>query len=124
MKISRKQQFHTHVGVIDHKKVIGKEFGSTITTTKGKYIYLLEPTIHDYVMKSQRSTQIVYPKDLGYIAARNGLQSGQKIVEIGTGSGSLTTFLASIVKPRGHVYTYDVEPNFMDIARKTSKKLE
>lgn len=122
MKVSRKQQFHTHVGVIDHKKVIGKEYGSAIKTNKGKYIYLLEPTIHDYVMKSQRSTQIVYPKDLGYIAARTGLQSGQKIVEIGTGSGSLTTFLASIVKPKGHVYTYDVDENFMAIARKNIER--
>ncbi len=84
MKVSKKQQFHTHVGVINHKDVVGKEYGSTIKTNKGKYIYLLEPTIHDYIMKSQRSTQIVYPKDLGYIAARTGLQSGQKVVEIGT----------------------------------------
>jgi len=122
MKVSRKQQFHTHVGIIDHKKVIGKEYGSAIKTNKGKIIYLFEPTIHDYVMKSQRSTQIVYPKDLGYIAARTGLQSGQKIIEIGTGSGSLTTFLASIVKPRGHVYTYDVDENFMAIARKNIEK--
>lgn len=122
MKVSKKQQFHTHVGIIDHKKVIGKEYGSAIKTNKGKIIYLLEPTVYDYVMKSQRSTQIVYPKDLGYIAARTGLQSGQKIVEIGTGSGSLTTFLASLVKPRGHVYTYDVDENFMEIARKNIEK--
>jgi tRNA (adenine57-N1/adenine58-N1)-methyltransferase len=122
MRVSKKQQFHTHVGVINHKDVVGKEYGSTIKTNKGKYIYLLEPTIHDYIMKSQRSTQIVYPKDLGYIAARTGLQSGQKVVEIGTGSGSLTTFLASIVNPRGHVYTFDVDPNFMEIARKNIEK--
>ncbi len=122
MKVSKKQQFHTHVGVIDHKKVIGKEYGSAIKTNKGKIIYLLEPTIYDYVMKSQRSTQIVYPKDLGYIAARTGLQSGQKIIEIGTGSGSLTTFLASVVKPRGHVYTYDVDENFIAIARKNIER--
>jgi len=122
MKVSKKQQFHTHVGVINHKDVVGKEYGSTIKTNKDKYIYLLEPTIHDYIMKSQRSTQIVYPKDLGYIAARTGLQSGQKVVEIGTGSGSLTTFLASIVNPRGHVYTFDVDPNFMEIARKNIEK--
>lgn len=122
MKVSRKQQFHTHVGIIDHKKAIGKEYGSAITTNKGKIIYLLEPTVYDYVMKSQRSTQIVYPKDLGYIAARTGLQSGQTIVEIGTGSGSLTTFLASLVKPRGHVYTYDVDDGFMDIARKNIER--
>jgi len=124
MKVSKKQQFHTHVGVINHKDVVGKEYGSTIKTNKGKYIYLLEPTIHDYIMKSQRSTQIVYPKDLGYIAARTGLQSGQKVVEIGTGSGSLTTFLASIVNPRGHVYTFDVDPNFMEIARKNIEKAD
>ena len=122
MKASRKQQFHTHVGIIDHKKVIGKEYGSAISTNKGKIIYLLEHTVYDYVMKSQRSTQIVYPKDLGFIAARTGLQSGQKIVEIGTGSGSLTTFLASLVKPRGHVYTYDVDEGFMEIAKKNIEK--
>ena len=122
MKVSKKQQFHTHIGIIDHKDAIGKEFGSIIRTNKGKYVFLLEPTIHDFVMKSQRGTQIVYPKDLGYIAARTGLQSGQKVVEIGTGSGSLTTFLASIVNPRGHVYTFDVEPKFMEIANKNILK--
>ncbi len=122
MKVSKKQQFHTHIGIIDHKNAIGKEYGSAIKTNKGKFVYLFKPTIYDYVMKSQRSTQIVYPKDLGYIAARTGLQSGQKVVEIGTGSGSLTTFLASIVKPRGHVYTYDVDSNFMEIAKKNIEK--
>jgi tRNA (adenine57-N1/adenine58-N1)-methyltransferase len=122
MKVAPKQKFHTHVGIIDHKKVIGKPFGIAIKTNKDKIIYALEPTIYDYVMKSQRSTQIVYPKDLGFIAARIGLQSGQKIVEIGTGSGSFTTFLAGIVKPKGHVYTYDVDENFMAIARKNIEK--
>ena len=122
LKISKKEQFHSHIGVIKHTDAIGKEFGSRLVTNKDKYVYLLKPTIHDHVMKMQHSTQIVYPKDFGYIAARMGVQSGQKIVEIGTGSGSLTTFLASIVNPRGHVYTFDVEPKFMEIAEKNIKK--
>jgi tRNA (adenine57-N1/adenine58-N1)-methyltransferase len=117
-KISKDQALNTHVGVIKHSDAIGKEYGSRVRTNKDKYVYLLEPTIHDFVMKSQHGTQIVYPKDLGYIAARAGVQSGQTVVEIGTGSGALTTFLASIVKPRGHVYTFDVEPKFMEIAKK------
>jgi tRNA (adenine57-N1/adenine58-N1)-methyltransferase len=117
-KIDRKQSLHTHVGVIKHKDAIGKEYGTRLRTNKDKYVYMLEPTIHDFVMKSQHGTQIVYPKDLGYIAARSGVQSGQKILEIGTGSGALTTFMASIVKPRGHVYTFDVAPDFMEIAKK------
>lgn len=121
-KISKDQSLHTHVGVIKHKDAIGKEYGSRLRTNKDKYVYLLEPTIHDFVMKSQHGTQIVYPKDLGYIAARAGIMSGQKVVEIGTGSGALTTFVASIVKPRGHVYTFDVEPKFMEVAAKNIKR--
>lgn len=122
-KISKKKELHTHIGVIKHSDAIGKTYGSRVITSKDKYVYLLEPTIHDFIMKIQHGTQIVYPKDLGYIAARSGLTSGQKIVEIGTGSGSLTSFAASIVKPRGHVFTFDVDEEFMKIAKKNIEKI-
>jgi len=122
VKISKKESLHTHIGVLKHSDAIGKEYGSRLTTNKDKYVYLLKPTMYDYVMKIQHGTQIVYPKDLGYIVARAGIGSGQKILEIGTGSGSLTSFVASIVKPRGHVYTFDVDENFMKIAEKNINK--
>jgi tRNA (adenine57-N1/adenine58-N1)-methyltransferase len=122
MKISKKESLHTHIGVIKHSDAIGKEYGSRVMTSKDKYVYVLKPTMYDYVMKLQHGTQIVYPKDLGYIVARAGIGSGQKILEIGTGSGSLTSFVANIVKPRGHVYTFDVNENFMKIAEKNIKK--
>jgi len=122
VKISKKEVLHTHIGVLKHVDAIGKEYGSKLITNKDKYVYLLKPTMYDYVMKIQHGTQIVYPKDLGYIVARAGIQNGQKIVEIGTGSASLTSFVASIVKPRGHVYTFDVNENFMKIAAKNLKK--
>jgi len=121
-KISKKESLHTHIGVIKHSDAIGKEYGSRLITNKDKYVYLLKPTMYDYVMKIQHGTQIVYPKDLGYIVARAGIGSGQKILEIGTGSGSLTSFVANIVRPRGHVYTFDVDKNFMKIAEKNINK--
>lgn len=122
VKISKTEQLHTHIGVIRHADAIGKEFGSRLVTNKDKYVYLLKPTTYDFVMKIQHGTQIVYPKDLGYIAVRTGIQNNHKIVEIGTGSGSLTTFVASIVKPRGHVHTFDVDSEFMAIAEKNIKR--
>jgi tRNA (adenine57-N1/adenine58-N1)-methyltransferase len=64
----------------------------------------------------------VYPKDLGYIAARTGLKNGSKVLEVGTGSGALATFMASIVKPEGHVYSFDVNPEFMEIAKRNLEK--
>ena len=120
--ISRNDSLHTHIGVIKHDDAIGKLFGSRVVTNKDKYVYLLKPTMYDYIMKIQHGTQIVYPKDIGYIIARAGIQSGQKILEIGTGSGALTSAIASIVKPYGHVHTFDVNDNFIRIAKKNIEK--
>ncbi|CAN5574468.1 tRNA (adenine-N1)-methyltransferase [soil metagenome] len=121
-KIEKSKKLHTHIGIIDFDQVLGLEYGSSIVTPKQKRVYLMEPTIYDFVMKSDRKTQIVYPKDLGYIAIRTGLRSGSNVLEIGTGSASLTTFFASLVGPSGHVFTYDVNEEFMEIARKNLKK--
>ena len=118
-KITGTSRLHTHIGIIDYSKIIGLEFGSSIYTPKGKLVHLLEPTLFDFVMKSERKTQIIYPKDLGYIAARTGLQSGFKILEVGTGSAALTTYFAGLVKPEGHIFTYDVNEEFMRIAEKS-----
>jgi tRNA (adenine57-N1/adenine58-N1)-methyltransferase catalytic subunit len=122
MRVNGDKKVHTHLGVIDVSSIIGKEYGMVIRTSEGKIVHLVEPTIHDFIMKSERKTQIIYPKDLGFIAARTGLQNGSKVLEIGTGSAALSTFVASIVKPTGHVYTYDINPEFVEIARKNLEK--
>jgi tRNA (adenine57-N1/adenine58-N1)-methyltransferase len=121
-KVTQDKKLHTHLGMIDISAAIGMEYGSAARTTEGKLIFLIEPTIHDFIMKSERRTQIVYPKDLGYIAARTGLKNGSKVLEIGTGSAALATFMASIVKPEGHIYSFDVNPEFMEIARRNLEK--
>jgi tRNA (adenine57-N1/adenine58-N1)-methyltransferase catalytic subunit len=72
IKVAWDKRLHTHLGIIDVSNTIGMEYGSAVRTTEGKLIFLMEPTTHDFIMKSQRKTQIVYPKDLGYIAARTG----------------------------------------------------
>ena len=121
-KVTQDKKLHTHLGIIDISATIGMEYGSAVQSTEGKRIFLIEPTIHDFIMKSERRTQILYPKDLGYIAARTGLKNGSKVLEIGTGSGAAATFMASIVKPDGHVYTFDVNPDFMEIAQRNIDK--
>jgi tRNA (adenine57-N1/adenine58-N1)-methyltransferase catalytic subunit len=116
------KKLHTHLGVIDISQIIGMEYGSEIKTTGGDKIYLVEPTIYDFIMKSKRKTQIVYPKDFGFVAARVGLKNGCHVLEVGTGSGALTTFAASIVKPNGHIHTFDINAEFMKIAKENLEK--
>ena len=120
--IKKGEQLHTHIGILNHDDAIGKEYGMRITTNKSKYVYLIKPTSYDHTMTLRHGTQIIYPKELGYIVARAGIGSGQKILEIGTGSGSLTSFVANIVRPRGHVYSFDVNDDFLKIAQKNIER--
>ncbi len=122
IRIEQNKKLHTHLGIIDVGSVIGLDFGSHIITNKDKRIFLIPPNIYDFVMKSQRTTQIVYPKDYGYIAARTGLKNGFKVMEIGAGSAALSTFIASIVMPEGHVFSFDINDEFMTIAKKNLEK--
>lgn len=122
IRVEKEKKLHTHLGIVDVGASVGLEYGSSVYTNKDKKIFLLPPSTYDFVMKSQRKTQIVYPKDYGYIAARTGLKNGSQVLEIGTGSAALSTFIASIVMPSGHVYTYDINEDFMSIARKNLEK--
>ena len=69
VKLQKSDSLHTHIGIIKHNDAVGKKYGSRLVTNKDKYVYLFKPTSYDYIMKMQHGTQIVYPKDLGYIAS-------------------------------------------------------
>ena len=118
VKVERGRELDTHIGVLKHEDAIGKEYGSRIMTDKSKHVYLLRPTPYDHVMKRRHGTQIVYPKEIGYVVARAGIGGGQRILEIGAGGGSFTSFVANIVKPRGHVFSFDADES-VKIAQKS-----
>lgn len=124
VQVETGRQFHTHAGIVNLQELVGKEYGSRITSSLGTTLWAFEPTAQDFIMKSERKTQILYPKDCGMIAVRTGLASGQKVVEAGTGSGALTLFLASLVRPGGHVYSYEIREEFIAIARRNLEKAD
>jgi tRNA (adenine57-N1/adenine58-N1)-methyltransferase catalytic subunit len=116
-------KLHTHLGILDVTSLVGKEYGITVTTTLGDELTILRPTVEDMVMKLARKTQVIYPKDLGLIAVKLGIHSGSKVMETGTGSGATTALTAYLVQPAGMVYTYDLNPEFQDLAKKNIEKL-
>jgi tRNA (adenine57-N1/adenine58-N1)-methyltransferase len=116
-------KLHTHLGILDTKELIGKQFGIHVKTTLGDELLVLRPTLEDMVMKFARHTQVIYPKDIGLILAKSGIHSGSYVLEAGTGSGAATAALAYIVQPQGHVYSYDVNEDFQEVARKNLQKL-
>ncbi len=85
---------------------IGQPFGKKVICEHG-FGYLLKPTMEDLMMKASRESGIIYPKDAALLMMKAGIHSGSKVMEIGTGSGSLTMALAQAVAPSGRVFSYD-----------------
>jgi tRNA (adenine57-N1/adenine58-N1)-methyltransferase len=119
--MEKEKSFHTHKGFIQLDELIGKEYGTCVTSSMGIEFVALKPILRDCIFKMLRRTQITYPKDIALIVMFSGAGPGSRIVEAGTGTGALTTALAFYVKPEGCVYSYEVRQEFIETA---SKNLE
>lgn len=122
IKVQTGQTFHTHKGYLKLDELIGKEYGEPIKSSLGIYFTTLKPVLTDYIMKSSRNTQIIYPKDAALIVMFSGIGPGSRVVESGTGTGSLTTALAHYVGSTGKVYTYELRSEFQKNAAKNLQR--
>ncbi len=119
VKVRDGRQFHSSEGYVELGQLIGKRYGHRLKTNTGSTWVACKPTLLDKIMLGYpRVTQIVYPKDLGYIVLMSGVRSGSRVVEGGTGAAALTTILAYYVAPTGKVYSYDIEERYLENAAK------
>jgi tRNA (adenine57-N1/adenine58-N1)-methyltransferase len=116
-------KFETHRGYLSHNDLIGKSWGSRVFTHMGSPFVLLQPSMADILVETRRNTQIMYPKDIGFILLAMDISPGKHILEAGTGSGSFTTALASAVGPSGRVTSYEYRPEFQHLAHKNLDRL-
>lgn len=98
--------FHTHMGILPHADLIGREAGCRVSIA-GHRLLALRPTLSDYILESPRVTQVIYPKDLGAILVYGDIYPGARVLEAGLGSGALTAALLRAVGPTGEVVSYE-----------------
>lgn len=110
------REFHSHRGTVAHDAVVGQPEGATVLSHTGRPFLALRPLVGDRMFKVKRRTQIVYPKDAGWIALALDLRPGARVLEMGTGSGAFTILLAQLVGPTGRVYTFDRREEFLENA--------
>ena len=111
-------KFETHRGILQHDDLIGKPWGTQVFSHIGSPFFLLQPSLADLITELPRTTQILYPKDIGFILVTMGIGPGQTVMEAGTGSGSMTTALAYAVGSEGRVISYEIKPDVQNLARK------
>jgi len=121
-KVRKGQSFHTHRGYIHFDDLIGREFGEGVKSSLGVDFVAFRPNILDYTRKMVHATQVIYPKDMGLIVVYSAIGHGSRVVEVGTGSGALTSILANFVGPTGRVYSYEIRPEFLEKARKNIER--
>ncbi len=115
--------FQSHKGIIPHDEMIGLPWGTQVVSHKGSPFFLLQPSFADLLIETPRTTQILYPKDIGFIMVSLGVMPGLHVVEAGTGSGALTCAFASLVGETGKVTSYEAKPDFQNLARKNLDRL-
>ncbi|MHC1604693.1 MAG: tRNA (adenine-N1)-methyltransferase [Candidatus Methanofastidiosia archaeon] len=121
LDIRKREELHTHGGIINLNEIVGKEFGFKARTHLQKEFTVLKPNLVDFIRKMKKLPQIVQLKDACQIIANTGLSRGQNVVEAGAGSGALTLFLATIVYP-GQVVSYEIREDFANLAKKNLKE--
>ncbi|MFQ5762641.1 MAG: tRNA (adenine-N1)-methyltransferase [Candidatus Bathyarchaeia archaeon] len=123
LKTTRGEVLHTHKGYVKHDDIIGSTYGSNVRSSMETAFIALRPLLRDYLVKIARRTQIMYPKDIAIVLLYGNVLPGSVVVEAGTGSGALTAALAAHVRPNGKVYTYEVRPEFIEIAKRNLNRL-
>lgn len=116
-------EFHTHRGRIMHDDILGQPLGRLILSHREQRFVALQATLFDVIMTVQRGGTIMYPKDIAYALLKLGVVPGAYVIEAGTGSGGLTTALASYVRPAGRVFSYEVREDMQVRARKNLERV-
>ncbi len=123
VRLTPGQELHTHKGVIRHDDLIGLPWGTQVYSHLGEAFYLLRPSLADLLKETRRNTQIMFPKDIGFVLVSLSIGPGQTVLEAGTGSGALTTALAYAVGPQGRVVSYERRAEMQRLARKNLRRL-
>jgi tRNA (adenine57-N1/adenine58-N1)-methyltransferase len=116
-------KFHTHRGIVSHDDLIGLPWGSQVFSHQGSPYFLLQPMLGDILTELPRNTQILYPKEIGYIMVTMGIGPGMRVMEAGTGSGAMTIALSYNVGASGKVISYEQRPEMQNLARKNVTRM-
>jgi tRNA (adenine57-N1/adenine58-N1)-methyltransferase len=104
-------------GKIASAELIGAEEGILIRSSLNEQFAVFRPTLAQLIPNLPRSAQVIYPKDIGPILIWADVFPGATVVEAGVGPGALTLALLRAVGAQGRVISYEIRPDFAQMAR-------
>jgi tRNA (adenine57-N1/adenine58-N1)-methyltransferase len=116
VRIQHGGTFHFHGGAVRHDDIVGAQEGVVVTSASGASLACYRPRLADFILKMPRGAQVVYPKDVASILVFADVFPGARVLEAGTGSGSLTISLARTTGASGRVVSYELRADHHDQA--------
>lgn len=116
LRLRAGETWHSHGGGLPHDLLIGSEEGVLVHSATGMAFRAFRPRMADFILKMPRGAQVIYPKDIGAILVEADVFPGARVLEAGTGSGSLTMALCRATGPDGRVVSYELRPDFRERA--------
>lgn len=108
-------------GVIDGSRLKYMDDGDTILVAGHEYV-IFRPGIIELMESLERGAQVITAKDASTILMHCDIKCGDKVIEVGAGSGGLTTALLHAVAPNGHVHTLEIRDDYIKITRKNIER--
>jgi len=109
------------LGTVDGTRFRDLEDGSQVSIV-GKDYFVFRPGTIELMESLDRGAQIITPKDASTIIFNCDIRSGSIVLEIGAGSGGLTTALLSAVAPGGTVHTIEFKEENAKLALRNIKR--
>ena len=121
LKVSYDMLKISSLGTVDGSRFRDLEDGSKISII-GKDYFVFRPGAIELVESLERGAQIISPKDAATIIFNCDIRSGNTVLEVGAGSGGLTTALLSAVAPTGTVHTLEFKEENAKLTLKNVKR--
>jgi len=109
------------LGTVDGSRFKDLDDGSKISII-GKDYFVFRPGAIELMESLDRGAQIISPKDAATIILNCDIRSGNTVLEVGAGSGGLTTALLNAVAPSGKVHTLEFKEENAKLAMKNVKR--
>jgi tRNA (adenine57-N1/adenine58-N1)-methyltransferase len=108
---------HIRNGYMLADDLIGGPEGREVQNSGSETFLVIRPTYASLIPNLPRRAQVIYPKDVGTILLWGDIAPGLRVLEVGTGPGALTMALLRAVGPSGEVISYEIRPEFAEMAR-------
>jgi tRNA (adenine57-N1/adenine58-N1)-methyltransferase len=109
------------LGTVDGSRFRDLDDGSLISIV-GKDHFVFRPGAIELIESLDRGAQIIGPKDAATIVFNCDIKAGDIVLEVGAGSGGLTTALLNAVAPTGSVHTLELKEDNAKLALKNIRR--